>query len=245
LECPDCGRATKIINLTPVLSLVRRGGDAGSLRENFMKKFISIFLLLAIFLMADAVLAKAEQANPQGQNGPGVLTGLNQEVEEEPEDNDNDQNGQKNQNNEENKGQNNAALHRSVVAAFVQKLLQVANREGGIGEQVRLIAQQQNQGATTTAQVVEKVEKRNKIKTFLIGTDYKNLGALRSEMVQTRNRLEQLTQLREKAKTEADKLELQNQIQTMMQEQARIENFIKAQEGKFSLFGWLVKLFNK
>ncbi len=143
------------------------------------------------------------------------------------------------------KNEINAEEHRSAVANFVQGLLQVADREGGIGEQVRVIAQQQNDSENTTTQAIEKVEKRNKIKTFLFGSDYKNLGALRSEMVQTRNRLEQLDRLLEDATDEANKTELQNQIQTLEQEQTKIESFIKAQEGRFSLFGWLLKLFNR
>ncbi|MDD5146025.1 MAG: hypothetical protein PHF44_04255 [Candidatus Pacebacteria bacterium] len=140
-------------------------------------------------------------------------------------------------------GQINAEQHRSAVANFVQSLQGVADREGGIGEQVRTIAQQQNQSAAATIQAMEKVQTRSKVKIFFFGTDYKNLGTLRSEMVQTRNRLEQLNQLMANIQNEGDKTELQNQIQTLEQEQIKIENFIKAQEGKFSLFGWLVKLF--
>jgi len=139
-----------------------------------------------------------------------------------------------------------AEEHRSAVANFVQGLLNVADREeGGIGQQVRVIAQQQNDSENTTTQAIEKVEKRNKIKTFLFGSDYKNLGALRSEMVQTRNRIEQLNRLMENVENEGNKTELQNQIQALEQEQTKIEDFIKVQEGKFSLFGWLLKLFNK
>ena len=123
--------------------------------------------------------------------------------------------------------------------------MQVADREGGIGQQVRVIAQQQNQSASTTIQAMEKVQTRSKIKAFLFGSDYKNLGALRNEMVQTRNRLEQLNRLMENVQNERDKTELQNQIQTLEQEQTSIESFIKVQEGKFSLFGWFVKLFNR
>lgn len=149
------------------------------------------------------------------------------------------------QQNKEQEGQINAEQHRSTVADFVQNLLQVADREGGIGEQVRVIARQQNQSASTTIQAMEKVQTRNKVKTFLFGSDYKNLGALRSEMVQTENRLEQLNKLMESAQNEGDKTELQNQIQTLEQEQIKIENFVKTQEGKFSLFGWLTKLFNR
>ncbi len=64
-------------------------------------------------------------------------------------------------------GQINAEEHRSTVSNFVQNLLQIADREGGIGEQVRVIAQQQNESNATTTKAIEKVQSRNKIKTFL------------------------------------------------------------------------------
>jgi len=136
--------------------------------------------------------------------------------------------------------------HRSKVATFVQGLLDVANREkGGIGEQVKVIAQAQSGAQERVADQIEAIQKRNKIKTFLIGTNYKNTGALRSEMVQLRNRIDQLNRVMEQTQNEGDKTELQNQISTMEQEQANIEAFIKVNESKFSLFGLLFKLFNK
>ncbi len=140
-------------------------------------------------------------------------------------------------------GQANAESHRSAVANFVQTLLKTAeSSEPGIGKQVRIIAQEQNDANTTTEEALKKIQTRNKIKTFLIGTDYKNLGALRSEMVQTRNRLEKLNKVITKATTTP---EIQTQIKNLEQEQTKIESFIKSQESKFSLFGWLVKLFRK
>ena len=143
-------------------------------------------------------------------------------------------------------GQINAEIHRSVVANFVQSLLKIASRsEGGIGDQVRVVAREQNLAKERVAEEIETVQNRNKIKTFLIGSDYKNLGQLRSEMVQTRNRLEQLTRLMENVASAGEKTELKEQVQNLEQERTRIENFIKAQEGKFSLFGWLVRLFSK
>jgi predicted nucleic acid-binding Zn-ribbon protein len=142
-------------------------------------------------------------------------------------------------------GSVNAEEHRSTVANFVQTLLETAsNTEDGIGQQVRVVAQQQNQSVTTTIQAIEKVQTRSKVKTFFFGSDYKNLGTLRSEMVQTKNRLEQLSRLMENIQNESETTELQNQIQTLEQERTKIENFITAEEGKFSLFGWFVKLFN-
>ncbi|MFA5172854.1 MAG: hypothetical protein WC435_00420 [Candidatus Paceibacterota bacterium] len=155
------------------------------------------------------------------------------------------QNGANGSGGEKQQEQINAEEHHSAVSNFVESLLQVADREGGIGEEVKTISQEQNQSASSTVQIIKKVQTRNKVKTFLLGSDYKNLGVLRSEMVQTENRLEQLNRLVEKVQNEGDKTELQNQIKTLEQEQVKIENFVKTQEGKFSLFGWFVKMFNK
>jgi len=144
-----------------------------------------------------------------------------------------------------NKGQFNAELHRSTVATFVQSLLAVADREGGIGQQVKVIAEQQNETKNRASDLINAVENRNKVKTFFIGTSYKNLGELRSQMVNSRNQIDQLKRLVDKAENEGDKVELQSQIQVLEQEQTNINNFITQNESKFSLFGWAVKLFRK
>ncbi|MDP1815173.1 MAG: hypothetical protein Q8K92_12055 [Leadbetterella sp.] len=145
----------------------------------------------------------------------------------------------------DNKGQVTAESHRSTVATFVQSLLAVADREGGIGQQVKVVAQQQNDSKEKVAESIDKVEKRSKVKTFFFGSDFKNLGDLRSQMVQTRNQIAQLTRLADKAENDQNKTELQSQIETLNQEQANIETFITQNENKFSLFGWTVKLFSK
>jgi hypothetical protein len=132
-----------------------------------------------------------------------------------------------------------------VVATFVQSLLAVADREGGIGQEIKVIAQKQNDTKERTSDLINAVENRNKIKTFFIGTSYKNLGELRSQMVQARNQIDQLKRLADKAENDQDKTELQSQILALEQEQTNINNFITQNESKFSLFGWAVKLFSK
>jgi len=189
-------------------------------------KFLVVFFLAIaiVFSLTAWVIAKADQN--QGRNQENNAT--------------------TNEKNATSSGQINAEEHRSTVANFVQSLLSVANREqGGIGEQVRVITQQQNDSEATTSQAMEKVQTRSKIKTFLLGSDYKNLGALRSELVKTRNRIDQLNRLLPSVQNASNTVEIQNQIQTLEQEQTKIENFIKAQENKISLFGWLLKMFNK
>lgn len=131
--------------------------------------------------------------------------------------------------------------HRSAVASFVQKLLTVSDHEKGIGAEVKAIAQAQDNSQKVTADALVKVEKRSGLKTFFIGTDYKNIGVLRSSMVTTANQIDALKKLADKATSTSDKVTLQAQIQVLEQEQVKIDAFVKANEGKFSLFGWLFK----
>ncbi len=134
---------------------------------------------------------------------------------------------------------------RSDVSTFVQKLLSVADRDGGIGSEVRVIAQSQNDSASTTASAMTKVNERSSLKTFLAGTDYKNLGAIRSEIATTSANIARLKALLDRTTDATVKAELTLEIEALEDEQARAEAFIETNESKFSLFGWFNKLFVK
>ena len=136
--------------------------------------------------------------------------------------------------------------HRSSVSTFVQNLLKVADKEKGkIGDEVKAIAKDQNDNKDNVANNIDKIKNRGGFKTFLIGTDYKNIGQLRSEMVKTGNQIDQLNKLLSQTTNADTKVALDAQIKTLQQEQQKINDFLKANESKFSLFGWFVKLFNK
>lgn len=147
--------------------------------------------------------------------------------------------------NENTNGQLNAEEHRSTVASFVKSLLSVADREGGIGAEVRAIAQAQNDSATTSEDAITKVESKGKISTFFFGSDYKNLGKLRSEIATTQNNIGQLNNLLAKATSTADKVVLAAQIKVLEDSQVKVDAFVNAHENSFSLFGWFVKWFAK
>ena len=214
---------------------------------------IAFLLMFGLVVQAQAASTNANQGNKAGQDNAQGNQNVNafqvQEKNQVQNQGENtqiqtqEQNVVQTKDKNENKKQDNAEVHRSAVASFVQSLLSVADREGGIGQEVRVIAQQQNEMKDRAADLIYAVENRNKVKTFFIGTSYKNVGELRSQMVQTRNQIEQLKRLMQKNTNEQDKTELQNQIQTMEQEQARINDFITQNESKFSLFGWAIKLF--
>ncbi len=225
----------------------------------FLQKYLDIALILAV-VVANAIMGffqenKTSQATvPSENNIEAVQTqeknkvmnkGENTQIQTQEQNAVQTGDETKGNENKENKGQLNAESYRNAVASFVQGLLAVADRESGIGQEVRVIAQQQNNIKVRTSDLINAVENRNKVKTFLIGTSYKNLGELRSQMVQARNQVEQLKKLSESAENEQSKIELQNQIQVLEQEQTRINDFITQNESQFSLFGWAVKLFRK
>jgi len=232
-----------------------------------MKKTIAVASLLAFGLavQAQAVSTNANQGNKAGQTVPQTVPqttgnqgvgntvstqeknqvknqGQSSQIQTQEQNSVETQSAGKNKP-KDNKGELTAASHRSVVANAVQELLAVADREGGIGEQVRTIAREQNQTKDQVADEISAVESRSKIKTFFFGSDYKNLGDLRSQMVQNRNQISQLTRLMNNAENDQDKTVLQSQIQILEQEQTKINDFITRNENKFSLFGWVVKLF--
>lgn len=130
---------------------------------------------------------------------------------------------------------------KSTVATFVQALLKVADRERGIGAQVKVVAQDQQSSSEKTVEATEKIETRSKIKTFFFGSDYKNLGVVRSEMVKTENQITKLEALAKKAVTASAKAELNAQIEVLKSEQIKIQAFLDAHTSTFSLFGWLKK----
>jgi hypothetical protein len=223
-----------------------------------MKKTLiaAIVLMFGLIIQTQAANSNSQQEKKTGQTRTqAVAKDKNENAVQNQEKNKVENKGEKTQiqtqeqNNietkdkKENKGQDNAELHRSAVATFVQTLLSIADKESEIGQEVKNIADQQNNIKDRAADLIYAVENRNKIKTFFIGTSYRNLGELRSQMVQTRNQIEQLKRLAERAQIEGDRTELQTQIQALEQEQTKINDFITQNESRFSLLGWAVKLF--
>lgn len=142
-------------------------------------------------------------------------------------------------------GQVTAEVHRSTVATFVQSLLTIAERKGNLGEQVRIIAQAQKNSEATTTDAIEKVSSRGSLKTLFFGSDYTNLGILRSEMVMTQNHLDRLNAVLASTTDATDRAALTAQINVLAQDQASIRNFVTTHENSFSFFGWFTKLFVK
>ncbi len=158
-------------------------------------------------------------------------------------DNEDNDSASSSDNDNDNDGNTSGVEHRSIVANFVHSLLDVANREGGIGVQVRAIAMAQNDAATTTVSAMTQVDARGGLKTFFFGSDYKNLGKIRAGIATTTKSLEELKALLSSTTSVSDRAELNAQISALQAEQVRVQAYIKAHEDVFSLFGWVNKMF--
>ena len=133
--------------------------------------------------------------------------------------------------------------HKDRVAEMVQGLTELAGKAQNIGEEIRQIASEQQASNERATEAMEALETRGKFRTFLFGTDYKNVGVLRSELVTAQNHINRLTMARDTAQGEELRAELNAQIASLQETKNQAESFIQENESKFSLLGWLIKLF--
>ncbi|MDP3402940.1 MAG: hypothetical protein Q8S35_03245 [bacterium] len=143
------------------------------------------------------------------------------------------------------RGQITAESHRSMVATFVQSLLSVADRDRAIGTEVRAVANSQNDSASTTVEAMTKVEKRSNILDFLFGTDWKNAGAVRSNIAKSNADIQRLENTLSKTTDASVRADLEAQISLLKDELVKLDGFVTENEQSFSLFGWFTKLFVK
>ncbi len=165
-------------------------------------------------------------------------------------------NGNQNQNQEQNQEQKNneaknnngssmSEQRRSAVANAVQELLQVADRSGGIGKQVRVIAQEQNQNQEKLEANLQKIEERGTFMRFVFGPDYNEINSAQKLLEQNREQIQQLNQIKDQLSNQGDIQSLSQQIQTLEQTHSEIGTSLEGSQKGFSLFGWMFKLFSK
>lgn len=138
-----------------------------------------------------------------------------------------------------------AQQRRSKVASAVQEMLQVADRNGGIGQQVRAIAQEQGQNSVQAEDNLEKIQSRNSFVKFLIGPNYGEINKTEKILEQNREKIEQLNQVKNQLSNEGDHQMLTQQIQILEQASLEIENALKQSQEGVSLLGWMFRFFSK
>lgn len=138
----------------------------------------------------------------------------------------------------------NAVLNMSEVAKYVQLLLQVRTA-GGIGDQVREIAREQNQAQDQIQEQLNKLESRSKLARLLTGTDYNAIRNLKTQLVQNQLRIEQLEQLQNQLSNQGEVTMVQETIRILTEQNVILQDKINLEEKYGSLFGWFFRLFAK
>ncbi len=128
----------------------------------------------------------------------------------------------------------------------VSALEVVAQSEEDVGEVVTseellTIAEEVEEQTEETATALTEVEKRPKWQTLLIGTDYKNLGQLRSSLSHNTNSIRKVEKAMEMVEDPESLALLEQQLTTLNLERDLINSVIVQQESQFSILGWVFR----
>lgn len=134
---------------------------------------------------------------------------------------------------------------RSAVANAVQEMLQVAERNTGIGEQIRVIAQNQNRNQEDIEESLARVQKRSAIAKAIMGPNYSEINKAQELLNQNRSQIQQMEEIRNQVVSEEDKQVLNEQIQLISNANEEIEDLLDDSKKGFSLLGWMFKIFNR
>jgi hypothetical protein len=137
-----------------------------------------------------------------------------------------------------------AVQNMSTVAQKVQEMLQLKTT-GGIGDQVRQIARDQNQAQTQIQEHLDKIESKGGLAKFFFGPDYKALSDAQKLLEQNRLRIQELQQLHTQLKNTGDQTVIQAAIQALEQQNVSLQNKLDTENKTFSLFGWLAKILTR
>jgi len=155
--------------------------------------------------------------------------------------------GEDNQNNNiVEDGNNNEGItnsHRNNIENVLKVLEKVAKTDKGASEKAREITQEENYSKDIMVEAIKKEENRSNLKTFFLGSDYKNLGVIRNQIVRYNTSLDKLIKVSEEVQDLDLKNELNTQSEIIKLEITQLENFVNENESKFSLLGWFVKMF--
>jgi hypothetical protein len=232
-----------------------------------IKKLIFISVLLGLLTLAIPVFAASQggqgsQGAGSGQQGAGVSSTGNQvqnqnqiQTQNQGEDQQLKVSNQEQENTGEQvsqaEGSTKAASPRSEVAVEkmsnvaqkVEELLTTQEAKGGIGDDVRKVAQEQKDAQGKIQQELKKVDNRGGLLKLLVGPDYKALKSMQKQMEQNQLRIQTLEQLKNQLLNQGELTSVQEAIQALIEQNTALQDRISLEEGNFSLLGWLFRLF--
>ena len=124
-------------------------------------------------------------------------------------------------------------------------MIKVAERNGGVGQEIKTIAQTQTQNQEKLETGIQKIQSRSGFAKFFIGPNYGEIKNSQKLLEQNKERIQNLNQLKTQVADQGDQLQLVEQIQLLEQVNQQIETSLTEAQKGFSLFGWIFRLFTK
>lgn len=134
---------------------------------------------------------------------------------------------------------------RNMVANAVQEIIKVAERNGGVGQQIKTIAQTQTQNQEKLETGIQKIQSRSGFTKFFIGPNYGEIKSSKKLLGQNKEQIQELNQIRTQVVDQGDQLQILEQIQIIERANQQIETLLNEAQKGFSLFGWMFRLFTK
>lgn len=205
---------------------------------------IPILILAGLFIFGATYYVETQKPD---QEVAGAVLGKGNEKS-----NNGNQNQEKVRNNftgdtKVNSGNSNAALHRQNVTKVVGSLKKIAQDEeiagnDEVSQEVEEVAQDEENQVDDVAEAINQVENRPKWKTLLLGSDYKNLGQLRSHLAHNTNSIRKLVGVQSQVSNQTSEDNISEQLSTLLDERDRIINVISDHEDDFGILGWASRL---
>jgi len=131
------------------------------------------------------------------------------------------------------------------VSDQVQELIDTVGAKGGIGQEVKTMAQDQLKTQAQIKSDFEELNSRGAFTKLMIGSDKKLTKSLEQKMEQNRLKIQELEELKLQIKNAGDLEQLQLTIDLMTYQNTSLQNKIDKENKVNGMFGWLINLFNK
>jgi len=149
--------------------------------------------------------------------------------------NENDQNS--------NENENESDSHERMMGNIISDLNKIGKENRGIGDEISDIAKDEASSTDMRVRVMQAIEQRDAISKFFFGIDKNSLKTLSQELDNTQKNIDRLQTVKDSVASSTLQTQLDEQIKSLQDAQAKAVAFVKANENSFSLFGWFVSLF--
>ncbi len=134
---------------------------------------------------------------------------------------------------------------KSMVANAIQEIINVAEHNSEIGQEIKTIAQTQIQNQEKLETGIQKIQSRSGFTKFFIGPNYSEIKNSQKLLDQVKEQIQKLNEIRTQIVNQGDQLQIIEQIQALEQVGQQTETLLNETQKGFSLFGWVFRLFNQ